>query len=138
MAASTALTDLVFDTGTATASPLIACLSYVYVASEYDGPNDSYEYNPYQVIEIVLRTSSTGAYLDSAGDPADSDGALDWNINNADNSAPDTSTLFPFFYKLMNVSSTKTSVVHESLLKTLTGIKLVIAAEVAASWTNPS
>jgi len=138
MAASTALTDLVFDTGTNTASPLMACDSYCYVAAEYNGPNDSYEYNPYRIIEIVLQTSSTGAYLDVDGDPADSDASLDWNINNANNSTPDTSTGFPFFYRIMNVATTKVIRRHESQLKTLTGIKLVVAAEVAAEWTNPA
>lgn len=137
MAVSTALTDLVFDTGTATASPLMACNSYCYLSTEYDGPNDTYAYNPYQITAIVVTTNPAGAYLNAAGTAADSDGALNWNINNADNSTPNTSSAFPFFYRLTNVASSKTSLVHESLLKTLTGVKLVVAAEVAASWTNP-
>lgn len=147
MAASANKTDIIFDSGTLTKTPLFKVSDIVYIKQQYTGSNSvDPRQRPYRVLDYALKGIATGSggYYGSDGiTPADSDGALTICTDNVDGSGvANTGTLVPWFYKIVEVDASNAVIGspiirHEINLKSLTGVKLVVAAG-SGAWVNPS
>lgn len=112
--------------------PIFETNDYVYIRAEYSGTNVNFIYNPYKVLEIVLKTDSSGNIIDADGNTAAGDTVADIATNGT---TPDTATEYPWFYKLQNVSTGKIIESHESALLDIDGVNTVRDSN---DWTNPS
>ena len=108
--------------------PVFTLNDVIYLTSEYDqnsGDNDDFRYNPYKIVDIVLKIS-TDEVLDLAGVQADGTGGV--------NSL--------WFYDLIGAAGglsagTDLRCIHQSLLKNLSDIQTFIGVEVG-TWTDPA
>jgi hypothetical protein len=145
MAASNNKNNIIFDSGTATMSPLFEVGDIVYIKQQYTGSNSvDPRQRPYRILDYYLKGIATGGYYGADGTtPADSDGALTIDVDNVDGSGtPDTGPLVPWFYKIVEVDASNAVIGnniirHEINLKTLAGVKLVVAAG-SGAWVDPS
>ena len=109
--------------------PIFTKNNAVYITSEYDqdsGDNETFKYNPYKIVDIVLKIA-TDKVLDLASADADGSG---------------TAAQKMWFYDLIGAEGglsegTDLRCIHQSLLKNLDDIKDFIEIEVN-TWTDPS